>query len=128
MMAEAKARRKDKICYLCEKPVDTSNKDHVVPRQLFGPTPPPNLLTLPTHPDCNQSLKNDEEVFRFFVTAQSGDRPKARTIWDTKIKRSFEYRPQFRKMLASGILPDRKPFYSQGGSYLGEGAGHETPS
>jgi len=56
------------ICYLCGSPLVTPrSNDHVPPRQLYVKeirvAHSPNLLTLPTHGDCNRSYQHDEDYF-----------------------------------------------------------------
>ena len=59
---------KKHICYLCGKPIDEKvSKDHVPPRQFFTKgfrkLRSPQLLTLPSHSDCNKSYQADEDYF-----------------------------------------------------------------
>ena len=56
------------ICYLCGKDlIEPTNRDHVPPKQLYTEEirkkHSPNLLTLPTHKDCNSSYQFDEDYF-----------------------------------------------------------------
>ncbi|UCG46476.1 MAG: hypothetical protein JSU94_13335 [Phycisphaerales bacterium] len=56
------------ICYLCGQSIEgTASRDHVPPRQfftrMFRKTKSPNLLTLPTHAECNKSYQDDEDYF-----------------------------------------------------------------
>ncbi len=57
-----------KICYLCGQPIEGKiSRDHVPPSQfftkIFRKTQSPNLLTLPTHENCNKSYQSDEDYF-----------------------------------------------------------------
>lgn len=56
------------ICYLCGEIIEgPKSNDHVPPRQFYSKEirkiHNPNLLTLPTHPNCNKSYQLDEEYF-----------------------------------------------------------------
>jgi hypothetical protein len=56
------------ICYLCGNALTSpTSNDHVPPRQLYVKeirvAHSPNLLTLPTHTDCNRSYQHDEDYF-----------------------------------------------------------------
>jgi hypothetical protein len=56
------------ICYLCGSLLVTRpSNDHVPPRQLYVKeirvAHSPNLLTLPTHRECNHSYQHDEDYF-----------------------------------------------------------------
>jgi len=59
---------KEQICYLCgQKIIGKVSKDHVPPKQfyakVFRQVRFPNLLTLPSHEDCNKSYQDDEDYF-----------------------------------------------------------------
>ena len=56
------------ICYLCGLPIaDTISDDHIPPSQFFPSylrkILSPNLITLPTHTQCNKSYQKDEDYF-----------------------------------------------------------------
>ena len=58
-----------KICYLCCKPIkDKATADHVPPQQIYAPEVRKehnldSLATLPTHKECNESYRLDEDYF-----------------------------------------------------------------
>ena len=59
---------KERICYLCgQKIIGKVSKEHVPPKQfyakVFRQDRSPNLLTLPSHEDCNKSYQDDEDYF-----------------------------------------------------------------
>lgn len=113
-------------CYLCEMLLPpTPNRDHVIPQQLFDPANrPPLLYTLPTCPNCNSGMSQDEEYFRVCLLAQSFGQIEATNLWNGPVARSLQRREgRFRRMLASdiGLAAVSLPFYSDGGQYLGDG-------
>jgi len=59
---------KKHICYLCGKPINGKvSKEHVPPKQfftkVFRKVNSPNLLTLPSHSNCNKAFQADEDYF-----------------------------------------------------------------
>jgi hypothetical protein len=77
-----------KKCYGCGSPATT--KEHVVPRCLYPDKPGVKLLTVPACRNCNNPLAKDEEYFRLFLTAAWTENPVAETVWEQKVRRSFE--------------------------------------
>lgn len=75
------------ICYLCGKPLGRkASKDHVPPKQFF-PTKlrgkyKVNLLTLPTHSECNRAYARDEEYFVFSLGASAMQATAGKFLWD----------------------------------------------
>jgi hypothetical protein len=59
---------KQPTCYLCGQQImGKVSSDHVPPRQFYAralrKARSPNLLTLPSHEDCNKSYQDDEDYF-----------------------------------------------------------------
>lgn len=59
---------KPTVCYLCGLPLTAPiSNDHVPPRQLYTAAirkaHHPNLLTIPTHKECNLAYQHDEDYF-----------------------------------------------------------------
>jgi len=48
------------------------------------------LLTVPACKVCNNAFAKDEEYFRLFLTAHWMPSPAARTVWEQKVRPSFE--------------------------------------
>ena len=69
------------ICYLCGEPIQgKSTNDHVPPQQLFVPRlrkqlKMDQLVTLPTHQDCNESYGRDEEYFARTLAPVASESP-----------------------------------------------------
>jgi len=70
------------ICYLCSKPIKKGemSRDHVPPLRFFPRSLrekyKPNLITLPTHKQCNESYKKDEEYFYWHLGLWTLNDPK----------------------------------------------------
>ena len=59
---------KEHVCYLCGRPIEGKvSKEHVPPKQFFArvfrQVRSPQLLTLPSHVNCNKSYQADEDYF-----------------------------------------------------------------
>ncbi|MHC4397232.1 MAG: hypothetical protein ACYS1A_16465 [Planctomycetota bacterium] len=68
MMQTTKNADVDKICYLCGHEITGKvSKEHVPPKQFYAKALRQarslNLLTLPSHEDCNKSYQDDEDYF-----------------------------------------------------------------
>ena len=77
------------LCYLCGRDIgDDFSRDHVPPQQLWSPEirrqfNVSGLITLPTHSDCNQSFKLDEEyTFRALATTAYDQSATARSFME----------------------------------------------
>ena len=79
-----------KLCYRCGLPANSKTREHVVPRCLYPDKPAVNLLTVPACRYCNNALARDEEYFRLFLTAHWIPSQVARTVWDQRVRPSFE--------------------------------------
>lgn len=86
----AASRKPPNVCYRCGLVVTTKAREHVVPRCLYPDEPAANLLTVPACRDCNNAFARDEEYFRLFLTAHWIPSPAARTVWEQKVRPSFE--------------------------------------
>ena len=89
-------------CCLCGK-TGVVTKDHAIPRNLFRPPRPTNLITVPACGECNNSLKLDEEYFRACLL--SGllvhDHPEANGLWNTKVLPRLQSQVGLSRLLAS---------------------------
>ena len=59
-------KKEIEICHLCGNPIiDDLTREHVPPRQFYEKTirTGKNLLTVPTHKECNNSYQFDEDYF-----------------------------------------------------------------
>ena len=72
-------------CYLCgNKQAET--RDHIFPKNLFPRPLPSNLPTAPCCQQCNNSLADDEEIFRTVVASgEAYETPSGRRIWDERV-------------------------------------------
>lgn len=60
------------------------------PKNLFRRPLPSDLLTAPACSSCNNSLSDDEEIFRIFVTSGDVyDTEAGRGIWDERVRPSL---------------------------------------
>ncbi len=86
-------------CIYCFKP--PTDKDHVICRNLFPDKGKGlSLIKVPSCHECNLALSSDEEFFRLFIAGISLDwSDKARTVFDTSIKRQLEKRPALAKKM-----------------------------
>jgi len=82
-------------CIFCQdKEVNfPKDGDHVPPRFIFTKLPPPNLRKVPSCKECNNSFSKDEEYFRLVITGFFSHTTEANEIFDSKISRSFDRRP-----------------------------------
>lgn len=78
------------ICYLCgDKPADT--RDHIFPKNLFPRPLPSNLPTVPSCGECNNSLSNDEELFRaFLASGLAFETSLGYRIWTERVRPSLQ--------------------------------------
>lgn len=92
-MKKKKLARK---CYLCEKE-GACSRDHVPPKGIFPKEirkiNKKNLLTVPAHSTCNNSYKQDDELFRNFIIAHSHKTQQGRFAWDNTVVPSFKKNP-----------------------------------
>ena len=87
----SKKRRRGKSgdCTYCQRRV-ADTRDHVVPRALFTPPLPKNLVTVPACNECNQRKGEDDDYLRDYLAtdfAGSGSSI-ADTLLRGKIRRS----------------------------------------
>jgi hypothetical protein len=61
-------------CAICAKPCETTTRDHVPPKGVFGKPLPDNLITVPACPQCNRDASADDEYFRLLATEWSASR------------------------------------------------------
>ena len=109
------------LCYICA--ADGANsRDHVIPKCLFTPPLPANLLTLPAHYSCHKRLA--EEYVRAILSGLSA--PVSRTgmnLWDAstgdgRAARSLAGNPGLAAQLRGGMVPSID-VYTPAGIYLG---------
>jgi hypothetical protein len=91
-----KKKKLTKKCYLCEKE-GACSRDHVPPKGIFPKEIrriiKKNLLTVPAHSTCNNSYKQDDELFRNFIIAHSHKTWQGRFAWDNTVVPSFKKNP-----------------------------------
>jgi hypothetical protein len=63
-----------KHCAICGKPCETTTRDHIPPKGLFGKPLPDNLLTVPSCQQCNQEASGDDEYFRLLAVEWDASR------------------------------------------------------
>lgn len=114
----AQAKMMDSICYLCGNKL-AETRDHIFPKNLFPRPLPSHLLTAPSCGECNNSLSDDEELFRAFVAlgvayeTSSGYR-----IWTERVRPSLQLDRRGFKTLLLRLIKDVKLF-SPNGMYVG---------
>jgi len=108
-MVRQRARTNYK-CYICgSKKADT--RDHIFPKNLFPRPMPHNLPTGPACRDCNNSLSDDEELFRALVTSgMAYETTSGRHIWDKRVRPSLQqnrrgFKSLLRKLITEVNLP-----------------------
>lgn len=76
------------ICYLCGKTIDKKDRtdDHIPPKSFFPSRlrkkfNPSKLKTLPTHRQCNEAYKKDEEYFFHTIGMIDYKNPVLREVW-----------------------------------------------
>lgn len=95
-------------------------RDHVISSGLYPDGyNKTNPIIAPSCRDCNGGFSKDEEYFRIFLNSFSMEHSEeSREIFDTKIRRSIERRPQIgHKVMSRMELVD---CFSQSGIYLGK--------
>jgi hypothetical protein len=113
-----KGKKMDSVCYLCgRKLADT--RDHIFPQNLFPRPLPPNLPTAPSCEECNNSLSDDEELFRTFVASgEAFETPPGYRIWTERVRPSLQQNRRGFKTLLRKLARELKLF-SPKGIYLG---------
>jgi len=76
----------NKICYLCGKEITNGpSYDHVPPKQFYAKLIRKNnnlnLLTLPTHKECNKSYQHDEDYFIHSVGPLAVESHTGKALW-----------------------------------------------
>jgi hypothetical protein len=114
---------KGKSCVYCGKYIlekDQLTRDHIPSVSLFPRgISIKNPAIIPSCSDCNKGFSFNEEWFRLFLVNLSQDKSfLADQMFDTKIKRSIQRKPQIgNKILENMEVVD---YYSQAGIYLGK--------
>jgi len=111
--------KKIKQCVFCgEKKIVT--RDHVISRGLFPEKyEKTNLIIVPSCEDCNSGFSSDEEYFRLFLNNLSMEHSKeSEEIFNTKIKRSIERRPQIGHKVKNKM--ELVDYFTKNGIYLGK--------
>ena len=95
-------------------------RDHPIPRALFGPTPPSNLITVPACGPCNTAKSTLDVYLRDYLVMdiQGHNHPVASSLFKTKVLKSFRRNSSdlARTCLSSAAL---RPLYTSGGLFLG---------
>ena len=97
------------ICYLCGDTLATT-KDHIFPISLFNKPAPSNLpQRLPACEQCNNTLSQDEELFRVFVASGMAYESNAgNRIWNERIRPDLKgKRPGLKPLIKSMVKPAR---------------------
>lgn len=115
------------LCYLCGKTVNRVTRDHIFPKNLFPVPRPSNLPTAPACEPCNNSLSDDEELFRVMMTGgQAFETKTGNRIWTDRIRPSLK---DNRRGIKSHLKRNLKwkEIVTPGGLYLGLEGGIEFP-
>ena len=95
-------------------------RDHVISRALFPKKyDKTNPIIVPSCRECNNGFSKDEEYFRQFLNFFSMEHSKeSKDIFNTKIRRSIERRPQIgHKAMSKMEIVD---LFTESGIYLGK--------
>lgn len=112
-------RRNSGTCTYCQQR-EAETRDHVVPRALFTPPLPINLVTVPACAACNRRKGEDDDYLRDYLAMDfaGSESPIADTLLRGKISRSVaRNQSELFREIAPRIKP--QPFYTKGGIYLG---------
>jgi len=113
-----KVRLEDGSCVYCGSTAQIT-REHVFPRNLFPPSRPKNLVTVPACESCNKSYDQDDEYFRAYVVTPAFEDPTGRKMWDEKVFGSSMRRsPKLKAMLVNSLR--KVEVKSPGGIYLGD--------
>ena len=96
--------------------------DHIPPKNLFAKPRPSNLITVPSCLNCNKSFELDDEYFRLAVTTgiDPASFPNEFDLSVNAIKKLGDpHKVGFRKSMLANF--SKKPKFTPGGLYLGEG-------
>lgn len=108
-----------KLCVYCgEKPA--TEREHVIAKQCFSEPRPPDLITVPSCPDCNDRFKPHEDYMRAHLAANLEAITKnrsARRLHDGKLMRSFQKDHAIAKLLKRDIV--WRPVRTPAGLFLG---------
>jgi len=104
----------DSVCYLCGKKL-ADTRDHIFPQNLFPRPLPCNLPTAPSCEECNNSLSDDEELFRTFVASGVAlETPLGYRIWTERVRPSLQQNRRGFKTLLRKLVREVKSFSPQG--------------
>jgi len=80
----------NRMCYLCGNN-QAGTKDHIFTKNLFPKQLPPYLPTAPCCTKCNNSLADDEEIFRILVASgRAYETESGLRIWDERVRPSLK--------------------------------------
>lgn len=106
-------------CTYCREEKEVT-RDHVISRALFSEKyDKTNPIIVPCCRECNNGFSKDEEYFRQFLNFFSMEHSKeSKDIFNTKIRRSIERRPQIgHKAMSKMEVVD---LFTKSGIYLGK--------
>jgi hypothetical protein len=95
--------------------------DHVVPKCLFIPPVPLDMVTVPACRNCNQAKSANDDYFRDMLIADMfcSSHPVAQALLTGKMRRSIQTNRSF--VARETIRQQRmEPLFSAGGVYLGD--------
>jgi len=96
-------------------------REHVIPKCLFVPPYPPNLITVPVCDRCNNEKSKDDDFLRDFlvVDIQGSQSPVTQTLFSGKVQRSLSRNSS---ALLRDVIPQLRiaPLYTSAGIYLGD--------
>lgn len=111
---------KRRMCAYCGKALATT-MDHAVPKCLFVPPLPTDMVTVPACDPCNKRKGEDEEYLRDVLVSDiwCSDHPVAKVLLEGKVSRAIQRNcSDFAKAVQQHSV--QRPLYTPGGIYLGD--------
>lgn len=109
-----------KLCMFCglDQSHGPMNREHFVPKGLWGGARPTKTKTVWAHKKCNSAFSDDNEYFRDVLAIDAFNRhPEAEKLVDGAIHRKLKKHPKslLKSLRGIGI----RPVYSESGLFLG---------
>lgn len=116
----AKGKRKIGECTYCGKIAEIT-MDHVVPRTLFTPPYPPNLITVPACEPCNNVNKSgNDTIFRDYLALDlfGNQSASGQAVYPKVLRANERGQSELARLAASASV--MKSLVTSAGIYLGD--------